>query len=204
MGKVRGSQKMNQFYNTYGEIFYISTVNIKMTELYTPFLKDLPDGARILDAGCGSGRDAFEFKKMGYEVEAMDASDKMVFLSTHLLEQKVYHMTFQEMVFEEPFDGIWACASLLHVPTQEMGVVLKNISNSLKPSGILFATFKYGDFEGERHERYFNDFNESKFTALNCGQFGLKCLTMWKTEDAREERAGEWWLNVLLSKQPEN
>lgn len=191
---------MNDFYDKYGEIFYINTVNAQMDELYEHFLKELPEGARILDAGCGSGRDAFAFKNMGYAVEALDASEKMVFLSSHLIEQEVHHMTFQEMIFDDMFDGIWACASLLHVPTEEMPEVLQKFNNALKPKGVLYATFKYGTFEGERHERFFNDFDETKFKALNCEQFGFRSMRMWKTEDIREERAGDWWLNVLLFK----
>ncbi len=193
---------MNGFYDQYGEIFYINTVNIMMDNLYDVFLHELPEKAKILDAGCGSGRDAYAFKNRGYEVEAMDASKKMVFLSSHLLDQKVHQLTFQEMAFEEVFDGIWACASLLHVPTTEFPVTLKNLSHALKPKGLLYASFKYGHFEGERHERYLNDFDEEKFNALACEQYGLKTIKMWKTEDQREERSGDLWLNVFLLKEP--
>lgn len=192
---------MSQFYNQYGEIFYINTINIKMEDLYEPFLKLLPENGRILDAGCGSGRDAFAFKNLGYQVEAMDAAEKMVFLSSHLLEQKVHHMTFQEMAFDEPFEGVWACASLLHVPSEDMQKVLTNLNKVLKPGGVLYATFKYGTFEGERHERFFNDYDEEKFATLDCKSYGFETIKLWKAPDLREEHENEWWLNVLLMKQ---
>lgn len=189
---------MSGYYDKYSEIFYINTVNVNMGALYEIFLKELPENAKVLDAGCGSGRDAYAFKNMGYQVEAIDASEKMVFLSSHLLNQPVYKMTFQDMNFENEFDAIWACASLLHVSGEDMPLVFENLNKALKQGGILYATFKYGTYEGERHERFFNDFDEAKFRQLNCEKYGFQVMKMWKTLDKREGHENEWWLNIML------
>src|ERR687885_194185 len=135
------------FYNEHAQDFYHRTVNVDMRELYAPFLALLPAGAHILDAGCGSGRDSLYFKQHGYQVTALDASAELVKLSSQLLQQPVLHLTFQEVDFDERFDGIWACASLLHVPRIEIDDVLRRLTKALKPGAILFTSFKNGNTE---------------------------------------------------------
>jgi 2-polyprenyl-3-methyl-5-hydroxy-6-metoxy-1,4-benzoquinol methylase len=90
-----------------------------MERNYRPFLALLKPGARILDAGCGSGRDLKAFSERGYQVVGLDASELMVRLAREHSDQQVHHLAFQEVTYKEEFDGIWACASLLHVPWRE-------------------------------------------------------------------------------------
>ncbi len=188
------------YYDEHAEEFYANTVGANMEQFYAPFLALLPPGCRILDAGCGSGRDSLHFLACGYTVTAFDAAAALVRLSSRLLNQPVLHLTFQQVAFEEEFEGIWACASLLHVPRDEMDDVLRRLTRALTPGGILFASFKYGDGEGERNGRFFNSYDEASFGALVARHPALEVVDVWKTEDVRGERTGEFWLDVLLRK----
>src|SRR5713101_809313 len=94
------------FYENHSQEYYKSTVDVDMHELYGPFLSELPPAGRILDAGCGSGRDTKAFLERGYRVFAIDASPKMAQLATALTGQSCEVLCFQEMEFQEEFDGI--------------------------------------------------------------------------------------------------
>ena len=96
------------------------------------FLKLLPKNGKILDAGCGSGRDSLFFKQQGYDVVSFDISKELVDLASRLIGQKVLHMSFGDLDFENEFHGIWASASLLHIPQEEMDDVLEKLSRALK------------------------------------------------------------------------
>ena len=99
----------------YDEQYAESTVHLNMQKFYDRFEKYLPEGASVLDAGCGSGRDSKHFMERGYTVTAFDASETMCECASKLTGQEVRKLTFQEMDYHDCFDGIWACASLLHV-----------------------------------------------------------------------------------------
>src|SRR6056297_2329178 len=131
-----------------------------MSPLYKEFLKHIKDQGHILDAGCGSGRDSLYFLKQGYEVTAMDGSKKLSQLSSELLDQEVKCMKFEDINYENKFDGIWACASLLHVKRENMESIFSKLINALKPKGVLYSSFKYGNKEVFRSGRLFNYYNE--------------------------------------------
>jgi SAM-dependent methyltransferase len=122
-----------------------------MSPLYTRFLYWLPNSGHILDAGCGSGRDAFAFQKRGYQVAAFDASPTLAKFAATYCGLSVQVMRFQEINWLRRFDGIWACASLLHVPAAELPDVLIRMADALKPRGVLYASFKYGQGEREHN-----------------------------------------------------
>ena len=187
---------MNHYYNNNAKHFFEGTVHADMTEHYAVFLQKLPKGAHILDAGCGSGRDSLYFVKQGYKVMAMDASKELCKLAEQYIGQPVLNLKFQDIAFDNTFDGIWACASLLHVPSEELEKVLKNLKKALKQNGILYASFKYGDFEGERNGRYFHDLTEERAEKLFT-KVGLNIEKMWITKDVREDRVDEKWLNII-------
>ena len=108
------------YYNKYAAKVFEETVDQDMSEIRTEFLNLLEEGDTILDLGCGSGRDSLIFYELGYDVTAMDASEEMCKLAEIHTGLEVLHMTFEEMDFDSVFDGIWACASLLHVPEKEL------------------------------------------------------------------------------------
>ncbi|MCE2717042.1 MAG: class I SAM-dependent methyltransferase [Pseudomonadota bacterium] len=131
------------YYNAKALDFYDRTINTDMSHVYKKFLQHLPKGAHILDAGCGSGRDSKYFLSKGYEITAFDGSQEMVLLAEKELGKSVLHMLFQDLNFEEKFDGVWACASLLHIPYEETKDVYKRIHNALKPNGVFYASYKH-------------------------------------------------------------
>ena len=185
------------YYDLKAQEFFDGTVNTDMTPHYNEFLKFLPENAHILDAGCGSGRDSLKFKSLGYNVTSIDGSVEMCKIASDFINQKVLHLQFQEIEFKNCFDGIWASASLLHVSSNEIDDVLKRLKKSLKSNGILYASFKYGDFEGKRNGRYFNDLTEK--TAINLFEKAdFNVIKTWITNDARKGRETEKWTNILV------
>lgn len=187
------------FYDQNGETFFRNTANIDVDHLYEPFLKLLKPGAHILDAGCGSGRDAKAFLEKGYQVTAFDGSAKMVQLASEYTGLPVQLLTFQQMDFAAEFDGLWANASLLHVPLDEMPDVFRKCIAALKIGGVWYAGFKEGETpRTSRDGRHFTNFTEGTFHEFVANFPQLEILEMYRTEDARPERAGEYWLNILL------
>ncbi len=189
-----------EFYESNADSFIAQTADVDMAALYQRFCKHLPPGASVLDAGCGSGRDALAFFNMGYDVVAFDASPKMVDAASKRAGVPVYQMTFEDMKFDRTFDGIWACASLLHVPRAHLSEVLGSLGSFLRPPGVLYASFKYGEQEREKGGRYFNDLNERLLAEHLKAVPSLKTVDVWTTGDQRPDRSNERWLNCLIAK----
>lgn len=121
------------------------------------FMRRLSPGAAVLDLGCGGGHDSLILLEHGFDVTACDGSADLAREAELRIGRKVEVTRFQEIVWEERFDGIWAEASLLHVPRAELADVLTRIRRTLKPGGLLQASFKAGETEGhDRFGRYFN------------------------------------------------
>ena len=190
-----------EYYNRNAARFLEDTAGVGFTEIQNAFLNLLPEGARILDFGCGSGRDALKFLKRGYQVEATDGSEEMRRAAAELTGLAVRQMLFQELDEKEKYDGIWACSSILHLPKSELGDVLERMTAALKINGVIYTSFKYGAFEGERNGRYFTDFTEETFTEFIKGMTGVTVEKMWITNDVRPGRGEEKWLNMILRKQ---
>lgn len=189
-----------EYYNKNADHFMDETVAVNFTEIQKMFLNLLPHGGRILDFGCGSGRDALEFCKRGYQVDASDGSAEMCKLATEYTGIPVRQMLFQELSEIEKYDGIWACASILHLPKNELKNVLDKMKTALSKSGIIYTSFKYGTFEGERNGRYFTDFTEESFEKFAKQIKGFQIKKMWITGDVRVGREKEKWLNIIMQK----
>lgn len=189
----------DNYYDLNAREFFDGTVDADMSSHYLEFLAHVPQKGHILDAGCGSGRDTLMFKSLGYEVTSIDGSAEMCRLASDYASQEVLHMQFQEIEFEDAFDGIWASASLLHVSSGEIETVLAKLKNSLKGTGVLYASFKYGDFEGVRNGRYFNDLVEETAVEL-FERVGFRVIRTWITSDSRPGRQDEKWVNIIVSK----
>ena len=121
------------------------------------FMRRLAPGAAVLDLGCGGGHDSLTLLEGGLDVTACDGSAELARKAEARIGRKVEVVRFQEIDWQDRFDGIWAEASLLHVPRAELGDVLGRICQALRPRGLLHASFKAGEAEGhDRFGRYFN------------------------------------------------
>ncbi|EHZ2742711.1 class I SAM-dependent methyltransferase [Vibrio vulnificus] len=188
----------DQYYTENAQSFFESTVSVDVQKLYDQFLPYLDPNGAILDAGCGSGRDAKHFKALGFKVTAFDANQALVELASRHLEQHVIHAKFDTFRAEpNSFDGIWACASLLHVPDKELGATFLTLSQLLRPQGLFYCSFKYGQAAQVRNGRFFTDMDEHKLHAtLTTSPLTIK--QTWVTSDVRPGRGSEQWLNAIL------
>ncbi|MEA3642071.1 MAG: class I SAM-dependent methyltransferase [Lamprobacter sp.] len=190
------------YYDAKAQSFFAATVDVDMSSLYEPFLRELPAGAAILDAGCGSGRDARAFRERGYAVTALEPSAALAALAEEYCGLTVEIRRFQDIDWSGRFDGIWACASLLHVPLAELPQVLRRLAQALRPGGTLYASLKYGRGEREQGGRWFTDLDNAGLEELLSLVPMLKVVKSWTSADRRPDREGERWLNALLSRRP--
>jgi len=187
------------YYNNNADDFYINTYDVDMQEIYDKFEKHLTSKPRILDAGCGSGRDSKYFLSQGYNVAAMDASEEMVKRARKLTGLDVKQQLFQDIEFNNELDAIWSCASLLHVPKDDMDEVFKKFIKALKPNAIWYMSFKYGETERIKDDRFFNDYTEKSLKLLLDSYSELEVLESWLTDDRREDRSDKW-VNIIVCK----
>ncbi len=187
------------FYNQNAQDFTDSTIRVDMSALYREFLPTITPNGHILDAGCGSARDAAYFKQQGFTVSAFDASEELAALASQHLQQTVEVSTFQQLNRVNQYDGIWCCASLLHVPKNELPNVFIRLQNALKPNGILYVSFKYGTTERVDNGREFTDLTEQLLSDLINQHTQLSIVKHWQSVDQRPGRESEMWLNALLT-----
>lgn len=185
------------YYDTFAKDFAEGTVHADMSALYERFLPLIPEGAYILDAGCGSGRDAKRFLSLGHRVLAFDASPELARIASEYLQADVLVKTFQTLEESNRFDAAWCCASLLHVPKTELADAILRLHRALKLGGILYMSFKYGDQERLKEGRFFCDQNEATIAEY---LDGFDVQDIWVSGDVRQNRNTEQWLNVLVKK----
>lgn len=187
------------YYQNNAQTFFDGTVNVDMSSLYETFTRSLAPSARVLDAGCGSGRDAKAFMEMGYQVEAFDASSALVEMARAHTGLPVQLMTFADVAWKAEFDGIWCCASLLHIPAVELPGVMQKLADALKAGGVWYVSFKYGNGEREVDGRRFTDMDEMGLRRMVEAVSDIEIQALWTTRDARPGR-DEVWLNGILLK----
>lgn len=188
------------YYNANVKKFFDETVSVNFTHIQNMFLELLPKRATILDFGCGSGRDTKYFLEQGCIVEAVDGSFAVCEAASKYTGVRVKQMLFQELNEKEIYDGIWACASILHVRRGELPEIIRKMSEATKVNGVIYLSFKYGDFDGERSGRYFTDMTENAMAELLKEFPELKIEKQWITRDVRSGRGNERWLNTILRK----
>ena len=188
------------YYNQNAVAYVKSTVNVEFSATQERFLSYLKLGTKILDVGCGSGRDAKFFLSKGFSVVATDGSEEFCKMASEYTGIPVQKMLFSELNSTEEYDGIWACSSILHLPKSELSDVFGKILMALKRGGVLYTSFKYGEFEGERRGRFFTDFTSESFRTF-IGEFPkLVIIEEWISLDVRPGRGDEKWLNLIIQK----
>ena len=188
------------YYNISAERFADGTIDVDFEDVQKRFISYIPAGGYILDFGCGSGRDTKFFLSEGYKVDAVDGSARICQIAARNTGIPIQYMLFSELYECEKYDGIWACASILHLPKLELKDVFRKMITATKSGGYIYTSFKYGDFEGYRNERYFTDFTERSFREYISTFTDVVILEEWVSSDARPGRSDEKWLNLILQK----
>ena len=192
--------KTLDYYNQQASLYNETTFSIEFDQKRAFFLKYLQPGAHILDLGCGSGRDSRAFLAQGYRVTAIDGSIELCKIASEQLGHPVRCQRFEELDDEAIYDGVWACASLLHLPTPVLKDAIYRVERALKPGGYFYASFKYGTYEGERDGRYFNDFTEEKWRDVLHDFPSLTLQELEVTIDVIPGREEIRWRNVIMKK----
>jgi SAM-dependent methyltransferase len=193
---VAGAEAAIAWYDANAEAFVAGSAGAGMEGLHARFLAYVPAGGAVLDAGCGSGRDALAFHEAGYAASAFDGSARLAEIAARSTGLPVRHLTFAEMDWDAAFDGVWACATLLHLSPAELPGALANVRRALKPGGAFFCSFKEGDTERLVGGRYFNDLTLERLQSLLIGA-GFEPLDLWDSDDVRPGRAGERWVSAV-------
>lgn len=191
--------KTLNYYNQNADSFIEGTVSVNFKEVQDKFLQML-SGKKILDFGCGSGRDTMYFLKSGFDVTATDGSEELCKYASEYTGIQVKQMLFQDLDEVDYYDGIWACSSILHLSKNELRIVMNKMSRALKSGGIIYTSFKYANFEGERNGRFFTDFTIDEFTDFVKDVKEMAIEEYWITGDVRPGRGDERWLNLILRK----
>lgn len=203
MGKFTPKDKTLEYYNKNAAEYAESTLNVDMSNVLDEFVKGLPPGARILDLGCGSGRDSKKFVEMGYDVTAIDGSAELCEIASKTTGLGVRCLLFQDLDYEEIFDGIWACSSLHHLTRQQLAAALPKVMKALVPGGLLFTCFKYGnaDFDDERGRHFTCATEDTVLDLFSCVNplIDSSATTIWITGDNLDGRELRW-VNVIVKK----
>lgn len=192
--------KTINYYDINAKEFVEGTLNVDFKATQDKFINKLPAKGYILDFGCGSGRDTKYFLAKDFNVDAIDGSIELCKIASEYTNIKVRHMYFNELSIVNKYDGIWACSSILHLSLDDLVDVFKRMSKALKDEGIIYTSFKHGDFSGERNGRFFTDMTEDSFAKLIANVDNLKVEEQWITADVRPQRGNEKWLNLILRK----
>ncbi|MDF1667264.1 MAG: class I SAM-dependent methyltransferase [Planctomycetota bacterium] len=190
----------HEYYKNKARKFFKRTVSVPMDGFYNDFLSELPEGGHILDAGCGSGRDTKNFLDLGYQVTSFDASVELSALAEEYTGQNVKVCRFLEFKSDQPFDGIWASASLLHVRKAELSGTVLHLLTFLKEKGLFYLSFKWGAGERKQGLRYFNDHTIDSLTEFlkTMNEFTVK--KVWRTESVARPGGRPFWVNAIVQK----
>jgi len=144
-------------YDQNADAFWLGTKDHDVAQNYAAFLAPLPKNKPldILDLGCGPGRDVSYFKSLGHRPVGLDGSEVFCKMARAYTDCTILHQKFLSLKLSDfIFDGIFANASLFHVPSQELPRVLNELKSALKPDGILFLSIPRGNDEGWSGQRY--------------------------------------------------
>ena len=196
------------YYDENAVEFACQTVSIDMHDLYELFINQLPlkDTQCILDVGCGSGRDANYFAKQGYEVTAIDASAGLIqWAQQHYMSSRIswVHLnlsSIENQAWKNKFTGIWACASLLHVPFLELPFIINSLLDTFTDDGMMYLSFKHGERERVDEERFFCDMDELRWKTIVAKIPQVIECDIWLSADKRVDCKNAWF-NVMIKRQ---
>lgn len=185
------------YYESHAREYFGRTVSADLSSVYDRFLKYVKRNGKVLDIGCGSGRDLRALRERGFKTVGIDASPSLAKLAAEFSGVTCLPMHFEDLQFEHSFDAAWACASLLHVPKRKLALVLGRLHKALIAGGILFVSVKVG--RGEhllRDGRFFAYYRPDEFEqALTKAGFVLD--ESWISQDSLHPRRQIRWLNII-------
>jgi SAM-dependent methyltransferase len=190
------------YYETHAREYFDRTVCADLSALYDVFLKYVRPCGRILDAGCGSGRDLKAFRSRGFDPAGIDASEALVTLARKFSGVRCFRICLEDVDFNSEFDAVWACASLLHLPKTKMAPVLQRLRRSLVKGGVLFASVQIGEGENVSPDgRFFAYYDPDELSRL-LEMSGFSVEKWWISEDALPSRRPIRWINVIARNDP--
>lgn len=188
------------FYNENANHYALETAQADLSQLYARFVSCLPPGGRLLDLGCGGGRDLRVFKSFGFDCLGVDPSTRLAKIAAEVSCCEVVVGRAQDLSFVDAFDGVWACASLLHLPKEEMLATLIRVREALRSNGVLFLSMQEGHgasiaLDGRFYTRY-----SAQELRLLVVASGLNVIDQWFTADSLQGRESISWINLLADK----
>lgn len=184
------------YYDKNAEEYYRSTVDVDLDQARLRFAAYLPEHAQIIDVGCGSGRDVKAFCEMGFQAVGLDVSEKLAQIASRELGVRIIVGDMATWVAAEPFDGIWCCASLLHLTDEQVRQFADNLRMNLKPGGAIYISVKSGITTGfDEKGRYMQNFTEEELAEL-LQRAEIEIVEEWDSPD-KMDREGLWWINVV-------
>ena len=189
---------MCKYYEINAKRYAKETFPADMSEQYKRFLPLLREYARILDVGSGSGRDACYFQKKGYQVTALEPSKNLCREIRKVFSGEIVCSDIQSYQPDQRYDGIWACASFLHLQEKEVLSFFEKINLYLNEKGIVYLSGKNGITIGKAADgRYFLEFTEQLVGKILAVNDRMKLEELWYTEDV-SGRKGFRWMNIVL------
>lgn len=189
-----------EFYDTHAGEYFDRTVSADLSALYTRFLRRVKPGGVILDAGSGSGRDLKALRNRGFQALGIDASRELARLASQYSGAECLTVRFEDIEFRNKFDGIWACASLLHISKHTILRVLHRLYRSLHSHGALFASVRLGQGEATTDDgRFFAYYTSQEFCSF-LEKAGFLIEDLWVSRDTLPGRESVEWINVIAVK----
>jgi SAM-dependent methyltransferase len=163
-------------------------------------LSGLPAGARVLELGCGNGRDSAWMLARGLDVTPSDGVPEMAREAERLLGIPVLVLAFEDVDMVDAFEAVWASACLLHVPRSRLGIVLQKIYAALRTGGLFYASFKAGEAEGlDSLGRYYN-YPSPQWLLQLYEQLAWASLAMSENDGGSFDGEPTRWLHVVAKK----
>lgn len=192
------------YYNINADQYEKETIGKDMKGRYIKFERELGHKkGRILDAGCGVGRDTRYFSKKGYIVTPIDASLGMVKKCNEYPFTYCTQKSLTEISYSEEFDGVWASASMLHLNGDDAKIAAEKLIRALKPGGVAFVSLKEASTnESDRSGRYFCDHNLESASQLFSSIPRVKVVSCEHSQDQKiDSEESARWIEIVVRKE---
>ena len=188
------------FYQNNASDYATNTFCINQSELCDRFLRYVIPGGRIVDCGCGSGRDLKYFKEHGLDCSGFDGSSQLSRIASVNSGIDVCCCTFDNWIPDGRYDALWANASLLHLNEESLISFMHKAEEALMPGGVICFTMKTGIVDGyDEKGRYFRNFNEERLGQLLAEVPSFELIEKLISQDLMG-RAGLKWMNIILKR----